>query len=177
MTRISSTTGTSQTEELEMTTVMTEQEWREKMQSLQRDATAEGMSALIRDVMAAPHDYGSVCVAIGGLAAAAARAADREPHGGITGFQAGAIFWEFVRAWGVFPDGPKRMVSYGEMLYPQYATKFEPTITAEVWKWLKDEAQRKLHEAGDDAHGEVRAHWESIVRGGVPFGYRVTDED
>lgn len=66
------------------------------------------VDAAIAEIMAMEHDYGTICVAIGAIAAAAARAADRSPNGGITGFQAGAVFWEFTRAWGVFgKDTPR----------------------------------------------------------------------
>ena len=121
---------------------MTEQEWRDALAKRFANVTIDTLESEIRDVMSADHDYGTICVAIGHIAAAAARAADRMPSGGITGFQAGAVFWEFTRAWGVFGDGPKRVVTYADMLYPQYADKMAPTLAShadkQVARWLDD---------------------------------------
>lgn len=151
---------------------MTEQEWRDALAKRFANVTIDTLESEIRDVMSADHDYGTICVAIGHIAAAAARAADRMPSGGITGFQAGAVFWEFTRAWGVFGDGPKRVVTYGDMLYPQYADKMAPTISADTWRWLQEEAARNLKERSTAVESVV-AHWRSIVDGVVPFGYSV----
>jgi len=156
---------------------MTEAEMRTHLAEALKGIKADDLTATVRDVMAMPHDYGTVCVAIGALAAAAARAADREPNGGITGFQAGAVFWEFVRAWDVFGDGPKRMTQYANMLYPQYAHDFERTISADTWAWLQEHAAKRLAETNGQAHPDVVAHWKQIVAGSVPFGYAVVAGD
>lgn len=152
-------------------TQKTEQEWRDDLKQRFASISIDTLEPEIRDVMGASHDYGTVCVAIGAIAAAAARAADRMPNGGITGFQASAVFWEFLRAWDVFEDGPKRMVCYKDMLYPQYADKMGLTISAETWQWLQEEAAKNIGKP--NAHPRVAAHWQSIVDGIVPFGYTV----
>ena len=64
------------------------------------------------------------------------------------------------------------MLKMEEMLYPQYEDTFT-TISTETWEWLQKEANAKLAEGGD-VHPSVKAHWESIVGGIVPFGYRIT---
>jgi hypothetical protein len=38
------------------------------------------------------------------------------------------------------------MVSYANMLYPQYEGSFDKTITPETWKWLQAEASKNLIE-------------------------------
>ena len=44
-------------------------------------------------------DYGTVCHAIALSAVATAWAANKTAQGGITGFQAGAVMWEFIKNW------------------------------------------------------------------------------
>lgn len=45
------------------------------------------------------HDYGTIGHAVAASAIGAATAVDHSPTGGITGFQAGAIMWEFIQHW------------------------------------------------------------------------------
>lgn len=95
---------------------------------------------------------------------------------GITGFQAGFVMWDFVRDWAYrYNDCGLKLVDYDEMLYPQYDHKFEKTIRPHVWEALKKKAKQNL-EGAPGAHPNVIAHWESIVRGEVPFGYSVTND-
>ena len=121
------------------------------------------------------HDYGTICHAIAAAGIGAMWAVEQSPSGGITGFQAGAIIWEVIRHWGVFDKGPLRMIEYQNMLYPQYADKFEKTIRKHVWEFLQKEAQEKLNENGA-LHPDVKSHLESIVSGIVPFGYTVEED-
>jgi len=124
------------------------------------------------------HDYGTICHAMAASAVATMWAVDRTEQGGVTGFQASAIMWELVRAWGTFGDGPKRMVCYDNMLYPQYANKFRMVIDKNVWKYLQEEAAKHLSEHDvHHAHPDVMAHWQSIMAGKVPFGYTVEEDD
>ena len=122
------------------------------------------------------HDYGTICHAVAIGAVAAAKAVNRTPEGGITGFQAGAVFWEFYKRW-MHEEGPARLVNYGHMLYPQYEDDFARTITPSTWKWLQDEAKKNLGERPGLSKGTVADHWQSIVDGKVPFGYKVGKED
>ena len=152
---------------------MEEQEIRELLHKEAEDITLAALPAFIdRALEVGKGSYGGICIAFGIAAAATARAMDRTPSGGITGFMAGAVFWEFVREWGVFtPDAPKKMLDYGQMLYPQYEHSFR-SISNETWEWLQKEAAENLTERGD-AHPGVLEHWQSIVDGTVPFGYTV----
>ena len=122
------------------------------------------------------HDYGTICHAITASAIGAAHAVDRSENGGITGFQAGAVMWEFIRNWITeHKDKPLRIINFADMCYPQYAEKFACTISPQTWAFLQDEAAKLLAEQSH-AHSAVRAHWQSIVEGIVPFGYTVTKE-
>ena len=119
------------------------------------------------------HDYGTICHALTAGAIATMWAMNRTPQGGITGFQASCIMWEFIKQWMGYKT-PMRLIKYEEMLYPQYAHKFNNTISTETWKFLQDEANKKLAEKG--AVETVRIHWQSIADGIVPFGYIVKEE-
>lgn len=120
------------------------------------------------------HDYGTVCHAVAAAGVGAMWAVERAPNvgGGITGFQAGAIMWEVISAWGVFGSGPKRMVEYEHMLYPAYESDFR-AISKETWDWLQKKAKANLKESNEHTHPRVLAHWENIANGDVPFGYLV----
>lgn len=125
-----------------------------------------------------PHDYESVCVAVAACALAGVYAADSLPQGGITGFQAGFVMWEFIRQLNYRRNKcGLRMINYDNMLFPQYADKFEKTISSDTWKALQEEAKRKLEECSTYVHPAVINHWKSIVDGVVPFGYKIEEEE
>lgn len=186
------------------------------------------------------HDYGTICHAVAMAAVAAAWAVDHSKQGGITGFQSGAIMWQFIREWSY--SGNKtglRIVDYDNFLYPQYANKYEKTISSDTWDAIQAQAKIEIEEAdrkyaeylqkcekfktdiaafvakfpdyherreyydplgmgtGDQwaekkkkkasgfefapqepycpitSESRVYLHWQSIVSGIVPFGYRV----
>lgn len=94
---------------------------------------------------------------------------------GITGFQAGFVMWDFVKDWTYSGNEcGLRIVDYDNMLYPQYDHKFDKVISKDVFENLQKVAKRRLEES-NSAHPAVRTHWESIVAGNVPFGYRMED--
>lgn len=134
---------------------------------------------LTRLTTAYSHDYGTICHAMAACAIAAATAVDRSPQGGITGFQAGAVMWEFIRNWsGRYKDVPLRLVDYSNMLYPQYADHFDKIISSDTHAWLQKKATEMLDERGDDAfHPEVLTHLKLISQGMVPFGYDVKKDN
>lgn len=139
-----------------------------------RAMTLKALPGFLAELAEHSHDYNSIVYAVAAAALAAARALDRSPNGGITSFQAGAVFWEFYAEW-LSESGPCRMVKFENMLYPQYESSFGKAITPDTWKWLRQEAAKKLAEHGT-AHGTVADHWRSIVAGTVPFGFIVSDE-
>ena len=69
-----------------------------------------------------------------------------------------------------------KLIDYDEMLYPQYKERFEKVLSASVWERLQDRAKECLNEESSLAAEEVKKHWENIVSGNVPFGYKVKDK-
>lgn len=94
------------------------------------------------------HDYGTICHAITASSIATANAINKSKYGGITGFQAGAIMWEFIRHWN-FENNKTglKILDYDNFLYPQYGDKFSKTIASETWAALQKEAKLKIEEA------------------------------
>lgn len=122
------------------------------------------------------HDYGTAVHAVSACALAAAWAACCEEDIGLTGFQAGFVMWDFIKNW--TKTGNKcglRLIDYDEMLYPQYEYKMDKTISKDTWEALQAEAKKNL-ETADLFHPKVKEHWQSIVDGNVPFGYKVVDD-
>lgn len=155
---------------------MTESELRDHLKQKMKGVTLDTFRVFADEALAEGKDYGTICVAIGAIAAAAARAADRSEHGGITGFQASAVFWEFVEQWDVFGDGPKRMLCYKDALYPGTLYKFRPTFSAETWKWLQEQAAANLVEDSAHAHPNVVAHWTMLANGTMPDGFSMSED-
>lgn len=134
--------------------------------------TLDELPAFLRHLMSDyEHDYGTICHAFSMGAVATCWAMDREPQGGLTGFQASAIMWGFVQHW-LGKTGPMRMLDYSLMLYPQHDEDFDRAITKSTWEWLKAEAQKNL-DMKEAAHPRVMAHWKRIIEGKVPFGFVV----
>lgn len=151
-----------------------QEEWYREAGKMTMDKLPEFLKHLMEDYV---HDYGTICHAHAAGAIATMWAMNREPQGGITGFQAGAIMWEVVRNWS-YTDNKTglKMVNFDNMLFPQYEESFEKKISMEVWENLKKEAALKIQENLKDslkASPKVVAHWESIVAGEIPFGYKV----
>lgn len=149
----------------------THKQWYEEATKQTQKSLPEFIRKLIKDY---GHDYGTICHACAAAALGAAHAVNHSPTGGITGFQAGAVMWEFIMHWQGW-DGPAMLRRGEDLLYPQYESKFR-TISEDTHKWLQEEAQKHLLKDGETAHEAVRAHWEFIAAGGVPFGLSVEKE-
>lgn len=135
--------------------------------------TLETLPAFLKELADYRHDYNTICYAVTAGAVATAWALNRTPNGGITGFQAGAVMWEFMDAWnGV--KAPARLLKFEDALYPQYADKF-CSISPDTWKWLREEAGKRLEANDGRTHASVVAHWQSIRDGHVPFGLQVRE--
>ncbi len=146
---------------------------RKELREEARKMTLEKLPEFIDKIMSYEHDYGKICVAIGAAAAATAWSIQNSPKGQITGFQASCVMWEFILGWNRnLEDKTIRLLQVDDMLYPQYNFKFT-TITTEDFKKLQKEAYELLEE-GRGAEN-VRSHWQSIVDGVVPFGYKIKD--
>lgn len=148
-----------------------EKEWFEQAADVK---TVEELSTFVNHMLNDyNHDYGTICHAIGACAVAAAWLGAHVE--GITGFQAGFVMWDFIKHW--IKTGNKcglRLVDYDDFLYPQYADKYDKTIRKSNWETIQNEAKKNLTE--NAACAEVMKHWQSIVDGNVPFGYRVVDD-
>jgi hypothetical protein len=97
-------------------------------------------------------------------------------QGGITGFQSGFVMWGFIQNWEHLENQPLKLVKYADMLYPQHEDKFKKTISRDTWKWLQDEAKKRLEEDSKHMHPSVKLHMISIAEGKVPFGFAVVDD-
>lgn len=89
--------------------------------------------------------------------------------------KAGAIMWNFIRHWlPEFAFSPLRIIIYEDMLYPQFEKNFK-TVTPEVISWIQQQAKNLL-ESKKDVSPELKAHWQSIVDGQIPYGIMLEDE-
>lgn len=141
-----------------------------------RNETAQTLPEFIRHLTEDyEHDYGTICHACAAASIAAASAINHSGCGGITGFQAGAVMWEFIQHWMDF-DGPLKLLKYENMLYPQYDYHFEKTISNDTWQWLMDQAHKKIESHDPITHPDVLSHWHSIADGKIPFGYTLSEE-
>jgi hypothetical protein len=125
------------------------------------------------------HDYGTIIHALSAGAIATATAINKSPTGGITGFQASGVMWQFIREWSYSNNVTGlKLIDYDNMLFPQYKDNFEKTISHETFQRLQERAKELLGEKKEgQASIEVLEHWRRIVEGGVPFGYSLTSSE
>lgn len=155
---------------------MKELEYKEQIYKKADDVKTEAdLVKLLRDITQFHHDYGTIVYGSMAAMKAAFNVVNNGPQGGITGFQAGCLGWECVHEFMMIKP-PCKIVDYSNMLYPQYAAKFNRTISKSVWGHLQKEAARLLTES-DIASSHCQNHWKSIVAGEVPFGFEVEVED
>lgn len=148
-------------------------EWYEEAKKQTLETLPQFMNHVLNDYK---HDYGTICKAIAACGSAAMYAANRTEQGGITVFQAGCINWEILKAWGSFVTHTgARLINFDDMIFPQYESKFEKTISKEVWESVQEYAKEILSKR-DSMHPEVKAHMESVVAGNVPFGYKIKED-
>ena len=121
------------------------------------------------------HDYGTICHAMSIGAIATIWAMNKSNQGGITGFQAGAVMWEFIHSWNYSNNkAGLRLIDYDDLLFPQMEYKFENTITKNVWKSLQKEAAENLKDS-EHAVPDVIKHWQSIIDGTIPFNFKIKE--
>lgn len=156
-------------------------EIRAKWNERARTITFAELPDFLDELRTYTHDYSTCVYAMSAAAVASCRALNATL--GITGFQAGCVMWEFIKEFMGYRDEPLRLVHYETMLYPQYERNYDRVISGDTWAWLQAQAKAKIEKAHDECqtiHGDVLGHWQSIVDGVVPFGYRVEeryDED
>lgn len=138
-----------------------------------KSMTLETLPTFLKELAEFNHDYNTICYALAAGAVATAWALNRTPSGNITGFQASAIMWEFMGAWN-HVEAPAWLLKGEDMLFPQYAEKFN-SVSRETFAWLQEHARKKLDEKDGMAHARVKAHWQAIADGKVPFGLSIRD--
>lgn len=142
-------------------------EWKTQAKEQTVETIGEFVRHLAEDY---DHDYGTIVHAITSAMIAVGTAIDRSKQGGITGFQASCIPWPIIREYmGVKGESGARIVNYDDLLYPQHEHKFNQ-ISQDCWDKIQFRAQENLKDK-PDAHPNVRAHWESLVEGKIPFGF------
>ena len=152
-----------------------EKEWFEDAKKQVLETLPAFMNHVLNDYC---HDYGTIVHAISACALAATNAANKSEHGGITGYQAAFVMWDFIRQW-MYSSNKcgLRIIDYDNMLYPQYEYKFSnKEIPQSIWESLQKQAEELLKTEKDNAHEKVIEHWQSIIDGNVPFGYKVKND-
>jgi len=152
-------------------------QWMERAKTV---SSMEDLTNFLGELIDFKHDYNTIVEAVVAGMYATLKALDRSKAGGLSGFQASVIGLKLlaeINGW----RGPFRVLVYNNMLFPQYADRFERTIDPSTWSWLRDEAKRLLTETRDEPVGpspRVVAHWKSIVEGfQIPFGYTLAKKD
>ncbi|MDD4615181.1 MAG: hypothetical protein PHI40_07260 [Caldisericia bacterium] len=122
------------------------------------------------------HDYGSIILAMRAGMVATFHVMDEDE--GITGFQADILFKSLMMEM-LYRDNKcgVRLIDFDKMLYPQHKSSFT-TISKDTWDKVQAEAKAKVKALqGIPAAPEVKAHWQSIIDGKVPFGLKVKEKD
>lgn len=150
-------------------------QWYEEARNMTPENLNTFITKLVKDYN---HDYGTICHAMAAGAIATMYAMDKTPQGGITGFQASCIMWEFIKQW-MYKNNKcgMKLLNYDNMLFPQYHDNFDKTISKQTWESLQKQAKMNLDDTDENVHVSVKAHWEDIVAGVVPFGYTVRKDE
>ena len=153
---------------------MTEKEYKEYIYNkADKVKTKEQLDELLSEVTNCEElDYGKIIYAISGCMLATANYIDNSEVGGITGFQASFIGWEMVKKFIHESNIGMKLVDYENMLYPQYKEHFQKIISQDTWESLQKQAEINLKES-PNASPKVIEYWKSIVKGKIPFGYKV----
>ena len=144
-------------------------EWYELAKKQKLETLSAFISGLVNDY---EHDFGTIIHAVAASALAAAHAVNNSETGDLDPIQGGAVMAEFVKNW-LGLQAPFRVVNYEDFLYPQYARRHKKVISQQVWAWLQEEATNQLKNKCTYLEAAYETHWRSIVKGEVPFGYKV----
>jgi len=118
------------------------------------------------------HDYGTK---IGAFRAAmfAVRYILEYELGDLTPNQERALMWELIQDWLGVKDQPMRIIQFEMMLWPGNRSEFDTVMTRSTWTWLQERARQYLNTMGGSVPEATRQHWQQILAGVVPFGYKV----
>lgn len=78
------------------------------------------------------------------------------------------------------PRGPRKLIDFGDMLYPTSVNAFTKTIPSPVVNWLQGRARIFIADVKAKkiaASPETITHWRNIIAGIMPFGYRAIKEE
>ena len=164
-------------------------EWNKEIETIK---TTEELKTFVEKMVYFNHDYGTIVNGMVAAMMATMKVIDNSPQGGISGFQASCVGWTMVEnLFGGREGSPKRLLDFDNLLYPSHEDQFT-AIDNETWKWIQREAKQNLESLGKpytkeadkafygedavrEAHPKVKAHWESIAAGNVPFGLKVEE--
>lgn len=141
-----------------------------------KEQTLETLPSFLNYLMEGfSHDYGTTCHALAAGACATAWAMNNHANGGITGFQAGAVMWEFIKGWNMSDNKcGMRLIDYDNLCYPQYIYKFQgSSISKHTFKAVQNRC-REFYEKHDNyTHPDVLRHWQDIIEGNMPEGITI----
>lgn len=150
-----------------------EKEWMLEAEKQTLETLPQFINHLMNDY---EHDYGTIIKATAAAMIATFNSCNHSEQGGFTGFQVGFIPWLMInKFWGESEIG-RKVIDFERMLYPQYAYKFEKTISSKIWHKLQEIAKEKMKEPVENFHPDVREHISKIAAGQIPFGYTIKDE-
>lgn len=150
-----------------------EKEWMLDAENQTLETLPEFINHLMNDY---EHDYGTIAKATAAAMIATFYVCDQSEQGGFTGFQASFIPGFMInKFWGESKVG-RKVIDFDDMLYPQYADRFEKTISPKIWKNLQKAAKKKMKEPVEWFHPDVRLHIFKIAAGEIPFGYKIKKE-
>lgn len=150
-----------------------ENEWLEQAKTQTLETLSQFINHLMNDY---EHDYGTSIKATIVAMIATFNACEKSEQGGFTGFQVGFIPWFMMNEfWGNSEVG-RKVIDFENMLYPQYAHRFEKTMSSKIWHKLQKIAKERMKEPAENFHPDVREHIAKIAAGQIPFGYTVKDE-
>lgn len=135
------------------------------------DVTVDCLESFVREELKKSGPDGQIEAMARAAAAALCAVENALGHG--SGTMSGMAIWKFIRLVNPMLVGKvgARIINYEDMLYPQYREHFQ-SIPLDVWKTMQKEAAERLRD-GKARTKEVQEHWQRIVDGVVPFGFRV----
>lgn len=116
------------------------------------NVTLDKLPMFLNKLLSYNHDYGTIVHALVAGALGTIRAMDKTEQGGITGFQASCLMWEFIRNWNHNDNKTgMKLLDYDKMLYPQYHNQFDKIINENTWFAIQKQAFLNL----DDAYEKI----------------------
>ena len=150
----------------------TQKEWEKRAKSIK---SPEELAEFAEELLEKADSYELCCYATTYMALAGSYLISNTL--GITNWQASSAMWLFIKNWN-FKDNKLglKLLDYDLLLYPQYKNYFDKTITSKQFKELQKIAEKRLEDNTIEPHPDVKKHWESIIVGKVPFGFKIKDD-